>query len=118
RRARARFLTWWRYRNRWAIRVHACGLTLPRADSTLVPRLEAVEIGTALDRLRVRMLEGQCPDDYYSRTDRIAHTFGASECRTTIIGPGIVELALRHTDSLAQPVSLPRSGAHDRREAA
>ncbi|RDI64043.1 hypothetical protein [Nocardia pseudobrasiliensis] len=118
RRARARFLTWWRYRNRWATRVHACGLTLTWGDSTLVPRLEAVEIGVALDRLRVRMLEGQCPDDYYSRAERIAHTFGASECRTSIVGPGIVALVLRHADSLAAPVSLPRSGGHGRKEAA
>ncbi|KZM73277.1 hypothetical protein [Nocardia terpenica] len=107
-RARARFLTWWRYRRCWAKYLGSCKLTVVREDSTLVPRLVTAQIGTALDRVRVRMLEGQCPADYESRVDRIAHTFGAHECRATIVGPGLVELVLRRADSLADTITLPR----------
>ncbi|MFI5777407.1 hypothetical protein [Nocardia sp. NPDC051570] len=117
-RARARFLTWWRYRRCWAQYLRACNLTVTREDSTLVPRLVTVRIGDALDRVRVRMLEGQCPADYESRVDRIAHTFGAHGCRATIVGPGLMELVLRRTDSLAETITLPRLNDGYRKDAA
>jgi hypothetical protein len=108
RRARARFLTWFRYRRRWAKLLQACNLTIDRDDATFVPRLVGVQVGDATDRLQVRMLAGQCPDDYENRTAHLAHAFGALECRATIIGPGVVELAFRHADSLAETIELPR----------
>ncbi|MBF6334236.1 hypothetical protein [Nocardia transvalensis] len=107
-RARRRFLAWWRYRSRWSRRLQACHLTVIRGESTLVPRLVGVEIGEAVDRLRVRMLEGQCPDDYANRTAHIAHAFGAHDCRATVIGPGVMELVMRQRDSLAETIALPR----------
>ncbi|WP_433681200.1 hypothetical protein [Nocardia sp. CA-119907] len=98
RRARHRFLTWFRYRRRWTRLMTACHLSIDRSEHTLVPALRSVEIGESVDRLRVRMLEGHCP----------AHAFGALECRATITGPGTVELVMRQSDSLAKAIDLPR----------
>ncbi|WP_280255195.1 hypothetical protein [Nocardia wallacei] len=106
-RARARFLAWWRYRRLWTKRLHACHLTVRDDEAVWVPRLVGVEIGESLDRLRVRMLPGQCPDDYNNRVERIAHTFGAHACRATVAGPSVMELVLRQSDSLTETITLP-----------
>ncbi|WP_433622963.1 hypothetical protein [Nocardia sp. CA-120079] len=107
RRARTRFLTWFRYRRRWARLTHACHLSISREDWTLVPKLVSVEIGDSVDRLRVRMLEGHCPADFENRVEHLAHAFGAQECRAVIVGPGTVELVMRQADSMAEPIALP-----------
>ncbi|QIS09391.1 hypothetical protein [Nocardia arthritidis] len=109
-RARSRFLRWWRYTRRWDKLMDACGLAITRDDITRTPVLTVARIGDVVDRLRVRMLAGQCPDDYDNRTDRLAHAFGALECRASIVGPGTVELVMRHGDSLAETIALPEIG--------
>ncbi|MFI5535297.1 hypothetical protein ACIA5H_02795 [Nocardia sp. NPDC051900] len=108
RRARVRFLTWFRYRRRWARLMTACHLSIDRNDRTFIPRLLSADIGPVTDRVRVRMLDGHCPADFENRVSHLAHAFGALDCRATITGPGIVELALRRSDSLAETVILPR----------
>ncbi|MGY1869830.1 hypothetical protein ACW9HK_32550 [Nocardia gipuzkoensis] len=108
RRARARFLTWFRYRRRWAKLMSACHLSIDRGDRTFIPRLLSVEIGAATDRVRVRMLDGHCPADFENRVSHLAHAFGALQCRATVAGPGTVELAFRRSDSLANTIALPR----------
>lgn len=107
-RARTRFLTWFRYRRRWSLLLEACSLTITRDDKTLVPRLLSVRIGTSVDVVRVRMLNGHCPADWTNRVEHLAHAFGALECRATIAAPAVVELAFRLDDSLAHPIDLPR----------
>lgn len=119
RRARTRFLRWWRYTRRWDTLLAACKLTVPGDNSTFIPRLLSVDIGHTVDRLRVRMLAGQCPEDYENRVVRLAHSFGALECRATIIGPGVMELVMRQADSLSQPIAVPRiDGGHWRKDIA
>ncbi|MGW5221599.1 hypothetical protein ACWEQA_27375 [Nocardia sp. NPDC004085] len=108
RRARSRFLTWFRYRRRWARLMTACHLSIDRGNRTFIPRLLGVQIGPATDRVRVRMLDGHCPADFENRVSHLAHAFGALDCRATITGPGTVELAFRRSDSLAETVILPR----------
>ncbi|MFI2478166.1 hypothetical protein [Nocardia xishanensis] len=107
RRAQHRFLTWLRYRRRWTRLMTACHLTVTTDDRTTVPRLLGVQIGGSVDRVRVRMLPGHCPADWENRTAHLAHAFGAEECRVTITGPALVELAFRQGDSLAEPIALP-----------
>lgn len=106
RRARSRFLAWHRYRRPWATRLDDCHLTSNQGQAVKIPRLIGVEIGESIDRVRVRMLSGQCPEDWTNRTAHLGHAFGAQECKATITGPGHVELVFRHRDSLAQPVPL------------
>ncbi|MEU6833060.1 hypothetical protein ABZ894_30820 [Nocardia beijingensis] len=108
RRARVRFLTWFRYRRRWARLMTACHLSIDRGNRTFIPRLLGVQIGPATDRVRLRMLDGHCPADFENRVSHLAHAFGALDCRATITGPGTVELAFRRSDSLAETVILPQ----------
>ncbi|WP_280256158.1 hypothetical protein [Nocardia wallacei] len=112
-RARTRFLIWWRYRRHWASHLNACHLTVRDDETVRVPRLVAAEIGATVDRLTVRMLPGQCPDDYTNRVSPLAHTFGAQECRASVVGPGVLELVLRQSDSLAEPITLPTADGPD-----
>jgi hypothetical protein len=86
----------------------ACGLTVTTEAGTRTPKLLAVEIGHATDRVRLRMLEGQAPADYEHRADAISHAFRADQCHASIIGPATVELTFRHGDALADAVLLPR----------
>ncbi|MET8875584.1 hypothetical protein [Nocardia sp. NPDC004604] len=125
RRARVRFLIWWRYRRRWSKFVTACGLSVTYDDGTLVPRLAAVDIGDYQDRLQVRMLAGQCPADYENRTIKLAHAFGVEHCYASIVGPGTVGLIFRHhdahtdTDSRTNTIEVPRiDGGLRRKDAA
>ncbi|WP_216911838.1 hypothetical protein [Nocardia noduli] len=106
-RARSRFLAWFRYRRRWTRMLSACGLQVVFGEQVATPRLAGVRVGAFTDRVTVRMLPGQCPDDYTGRTAHLAHAFGVLECRAVIVGPSTVELAFRHRDSLAEPVTLP-----------
>ncbi len=109
RRARSRFLRWYRYRRQWSKFLDDCELSgrdeLGR--SVRIPRLLGVAIGETTDTVRVAMLTGQCPDDWANRASHLAHAFRASECRVSITGPARVELVFRHADSLAEPVSAP-----------
>ncbi|WP_216911310.1 hypothetical protein [Nocardia noduli] len=120
-RARTRFLAWLRYRRRWTRMLSACGLQVTYGEQVATPRLASVRVGAFTDRVTVRMLPGQCPDDYTGRTAHLAHAFGVLECRAVVVGPSTVELAFRHHDSLAQPVTLPRTSVEwlwDEKEAA
>lgn len=106
-RARTRFLRWFRYRRRWARLMTACKLTDRDADALYVPSIRNIVIGAYIDRVQVRMLPGQSPEDYHLRAVRLAHAFGALECRPVDVGPAVVELVFRHRDSLAAPIPLP-----------
>ncbi|MGW5229633.1 hypothetical protein ACWEP5_32475 [Nocardia niigatensis] len=106
-RARTRFLRWFRYRRRWARLMTACKLTDGDADALYVPSIRNIVIGEYIDRVQVRMLPGQSPEDYHLRAVRLAHAFGALECRPVDVGPAAVELVFRHRDSLAAPIPLP-----------
>ncbi|MBF6212241.1 hypothetical protein IU433_17505 [Nocardia puris] len=106
-RARVRFLRWYRYRRRWTRLMTACKLTdhHPDTGTPCAPRLRTVVIGEHIDRVRVAMLPGQSPEDYHLRTERLAHAFGAHDCRALDAGPAAVELVFRHGDPLAEPVT-------------
>lgn len=106
-RIRSRFLTWFRYRRRWAKLLTACGLSTRDGDRVLVPRLVSVQIGATTDSVRARMLPGHSPESWTNRADSLAHGFGARQARIRFAGPGVVEIAFRRSDSLADPVVVP-----------
>ncbi|MGW5923842.1 hypothetical protein ACWFPY_33030 [Nocardia fluminea] len=103
-RIRSRFLTWSRYRRRWVTMTTACGLSTRDGDRTFIPRLVSVQIGDTLDIVRARMLPGHCPDTWIHRADHFAHGFGAQKAKVALVGPGLVEITFRRSDSLADPV--------------
>ncbi|MFD5179780.1 hypothetical protein ACFWM1_28510 [Nocardia sp. NPDC058379] len=106
-RIRSRFLTWHRYRRRWVKLLTACGLSTRDGDRVFVPRLVSVRIGDSTDTVRARMLPGHSPESWTSRTDSLAHGFGAQQARIRFAGPGVVEISFRRSDSLAAPVVVP-----------
>ncbi|MGF0317516.1 hypothetical protein [Nocardia fluminea] len=106
-RIRSRFLAWFRYRRRWATMTTACGLSIRDGERVFIPRLVSVEIGESLDTVRARVLPGHCPDTWTHRADHFAHGFGAQKAKVALVGPGLVEITFRRSDSLADPVLVP-----------
>ncbi|TDP32338.1 hypothetical protein [Nocardia ignorata] len=106
-RIRSRWLGWFRYRRRWATLLTACDLATRDGDRVFVPRLVSVRIGDSIDIVRTRMLPGHSPDTWFNRRDHLAHGFGAQQARVNLAGPGQIEIAFRHDDSLADPVVVP-----------
>ncbi|MFD6272385.1 hypothetical protein [Nocardia asteroides] len=102
-RIRSRWLTWFRYRRRWASVMRACSLTKSGGDTVEVPRLVSAHIGESLDTVRAKMLPGHSPADWENRADHIAHAFGTRHAAVAIVGPALVELTFRRRDSLSEP---------------
>jgi DNA segregation ATPase FtsK/SpoIIIE, S-DNA-T family len=85
-----RFLGWpwrgaWRhrlvYRRGWQPAMVTCGLAIRVNGREFVPALLRVTSTATVDRVRVRMLSGQVPEDYAQMSERLARTFGAAACR-------------------------------------
>ncbi|WP_405151051.1 hypothetical protein OG308_15725 [Nocardia salmonicida] len=103
-RIRSRWLTWFRYRRRWAAVMDACLLTKKDGDRVSVPRLIGVRIGESLDTVRVKMLPGHAPSDWENRAEHLAHAFGTRHAQASVVGPSLVEITFRRSDSLVDPV--------------
>lgn len=59
------------------------------------------------DRVRVRMIAGQAPQQWENHADGLAHSFKANSCRVRVVKPGRLELDLIHHDPLIHPVPVP-----------
>ncbi|MCP2305000.1 DNA segregation ATPase FtsK/SpoIIIE, S-DNA-T family [Actinokineospora globicatena] len=75
-----------------------------------LPRLRRTRSEGWRDRVRVRMVKGQAPEQWEARASGLAHSFRARSCRVRVIKPGTIELDLVHSDPLAPPVTLPQLG--------
>jgi S-DNA-T family DNA segregation ATPase FtsK/SpoIIIE len=64
------------------------------------PKLERIESGPWMDRLRIRMLPGQTPEDWESQIDGIAHAVGARDGRIRVHSPGRIVAELAYGDPL------------------
>jgi DNA segregation ATPase FtsK/SpoIIIE, S-DNA-T family len=85
-----RFVGWpwrgaWRhrlvYRRGWQPAMVTCGLAVRVNGREFIPALLRVSSTATVDRVRVRMLSGQVPEDYAEMSERLARTFGAAACR-------------------------------------
>lgn len=78
-------LTAWRrsfvYRPGWASTMHTCGLSIASDSGPVVPVLLKVTCSEATDRLVVRMLGGQSPEEFQKQAEKIAYSFGARTAR-------------------------------------
>ncbi|MFI6216628.1 hypothetical protein ACIBCD_31920 [Nocardia brasiliensis] len=99
-------VAWWRYGRCWTRQLTACHLVVLARESVLVPERVRVDIGAETDRVLARMLPGQCPADWFSRSLDLAAAFGADHCRTDLVGPSTVELLFYHADSPQDGVIL------------
>ena len=74
----------------------------------VTPKLERVDIGAWVDRLRVRMLPGQIPADWEEAAEGIAHALGARDGRIRVAGPGRITIELAHSRPAGRGGAGPR----------
>jgi DNA segregation ATPase FtsK/SpoIIIE, S-DNA-T family len=120
----ASWRAWRIYGRRWRSVMTLTGLTDSYAGEDLVPKLERVVARDGHDRLIVRMIEGQHPDDYTAAAERLAHSFGIRTCRARrvvdhrgLAVPGAMWLDMHYRDPLVEPLpAIPLPAADDGRE--
>ena len=78
---RGRWRAWWCYRRRWEAVMNVAGLAPWYRGRILVPVLGKVAATRYTDRVAVRLVSGQCAEDFAQRADNLAHGFGALICR-------------------------------------
>ena len=96
----------WAYGVRWRTVMMLSGLGGRFDGGEFLPRVVRVRAGRNFDRVRVRIVAGQQPEDWARRADALAHAFGARSCQVTALAgrPGCVELAIGRRDPLAAVV--------------
>ncbi|MCE7008269.1 cell division protein FtsK [Kibdelosporangium philippinense] len=75
------------------------------------PKLKRVRSEGWRDKVRVKMIKGQAPEQWAQRASGLAHSFHANSCRVRVIKPGRIELDLIHSDPLTRPIPLPAMAA-------
>jgi len=109
RRLRSGWRRWWVYERRWRSTMTLSGLgKRMRLRRDAVPRIEKVTSTRWGDRVLVRLLLGQCTEDFERAAPELAHSFGASSCRVREDRPARLWLEFSTRDPLREPVpALP-----------
>ncbi len=98
----------WRYRRRWPSVMTIAGLAELYQARVLLPVLGKVTTTGHVDRVAVRLVSGQSPDDFAHVAENLAHGFGAMLCRIRQAHQGYLVLEFVRQDALAAPVpALP-----------
>ncbi|ALG07445.1 hypothetical protein [Kibdelosporangium phytohabitans] len=63
-----------------------------------LPKLQRVWSQGWRDRVQVRMVKGQVPEQWMARASGLAHSFHANACQVLVTGPGRIELELVYAD--------------------
>ncbi|WP_322788473.1 FtsK/SpoIIIE domain-containing protein [Allokutzneria albata] len=95
------------YAWQWRTVMRLSDLTKSVRGAEFRPKLGRVRSDGWRDRVRVRMVKGQAPEQWELRASGLAHAFGASSCRVRVRKPGRLELDLVHRDPLVRPVGVP-----------
>jgi len=103
---RCRWVRWWVYERRWRHTMILSGLgKRTRAGvRESVPKIQTVKSSHWCDRVLVRLLLGQCTEDFERAAPGLAHSFGARSCRVREEGPGRVWLEFMTADPLIETV--------------
>lgn len=108
RRLRSPWVRWWTYERRWRNTMLLSGLGKRTRVREAVPKIQRVTSTSWCDRVSVRMLLGQCTEDFEKAAPELAHSFGAVSCRVREDRPGRVWLEFSTSDPLAETVpALP-----------
>jgi S-DNA-T family DNA segregation ATPase FtsK/SpoIIIE len=108
RRVRSGWRRWWVYERRWRGTMLMSGLGKRARLRDAVPRIGKVMSTRWGDRVLVRLLLGQCTEDYEQVAPELAHSFGAASCRVREERPGRVWLEFATRDPLRETVpALP-----------
>jgi DNA segregation ATPase FtsK/SpoIIIE, S-DNA-T family len=107
--------SFWAYGVRWRTAMMLSGLGGRFNGQEYVPRVVRVRAGRFSDRVTVRMVVGQQPEDWSRRLDALAHGFGARSCQVCELPrrPGYLQLVVGRLDPLAQVVAVPAPVAVD-----
>jgi S-DNA-T family DNA segregation ATPase FtsK/SpoIIIE len=98
----------WLYRRRWPGVMTISGLAELYRARVLLPVLGKVTATSHVDRVAVRLVSGQSPDDFAHVADNLAHGFGALLCRIREARAGSLVLEFVRKDALATPIpALP-----------
>lgn len=92
------------YGRRWHPAMVTCGLAVVLDGREYLPRVRRVVSTAHVDRVLVKVLPGQAPEQYEACTSQMAHTFGALRCRVVLDQPGRIWLEFTHSDALAETV--------------
>src|SRR4051794_6012000 len=99
---------WWVYERRWRGAMTRSGLGKRDRVRDGVPQIGRVASTRWGDRVLVRLLLGQCTEDFERAVPELAHAFGASSCRVREDRPGRVWLEFSTRDPLREVVpALP-----------
>jgi S-DNA-T family DNA segregation ATPase FtsK/SpoIIIE len=106
--ARSGWRRWWVYERRWRGAMSLSGLGKRGRVREAVPKIQRVASTRWGDRVLVRLLLGQCTEDFERAAPELAHSFGASSCRVREERPARVWLQFTTADPLRETVpALP-----------
>ncbi|WP_353355882.1 FtsK/SpoIIIE domain-containing protein [Intrasporangium sp. DVR] len=92
------------YARMWQPAMVTCGLDTRMGGEEYLPRIRRVVSTPYVDRVLVKILPGQSPEQYENATSQLAHTFSSVRCRVVLDRPGRLWLEFTHGDSLAEIV--------------
>jgi S-DNA-T family DNA segregation ATPase FtsK/SpoIIIE len=104
-RARSGWRRWRVYERHWRTTMLHSGLSKHRgARRDAVPRIERVVSNEWCDKVRIRLVRGQCTEDFERAAPGLAHAVGAKACRVREDRPGRLWLHFQIDDPLAEIV--------------
>ncbi|MGW6449375.1 FtsK/SpoIIIE domain-containing protein [Lentzea sp. NPDC055074] len=110
-----RVLTEWRrltvYVPHWCTVMRLAELAKDSRGREYRPKLRRVRSEGWRDKVRVRMIPAQSPEQWEARRDNLAHSFNARSCRVRVLRPSVLELDFIHSDPLSRPVAVPQLAA-------
>ncbi|MEU5692126.1 FtsK/SpoIIIE domain-containing protein [Actinosynnema sp. NPDC020468] len=95
------------YVPRWRMVMRLADLTKEGGGREYRPTLRRVRSEGWRDRVRVRMVPAQSPEEWELRREGLAHSFGAQSCRVRVVRPRVIELDFVHSDPLARVLRVP-----------
>jgi S-DNA-T family DNA segregation ATPase FtsK/SpoIIIE len=95
------------YTQQWRSVMRLSNLTGTARGKEHLPRLRRTRSEGWRDKVRVRMIKGQSPEQWEAHASGLAHSFGASSCRVRVVKPGVIELDMIHSDPLATVLRAP-----------
>ncbi|TWP51562.1 cell division protein FtsK [Lentzea tibetensis] len=107
-----RLLTEWRratvYVPQWRTVMRLADLAKENRGKEYRPKLRRVRSEGWRDKVRVRMIPAQSPEQWEARRDNLAHSFNSKSCRVRVLKPRVLELDFIHSDPLTRPVAVPQ----------
>jgi S-DNA-T family DNA segregation ATPase FtsK/SpoIIIE len=99
------------YACQWRTVTRLSELTKDKRGKEYRPKLGRVRSDGWRDRVRVKMVKGQAPEQWELHASGLAHSFKANSCRVRVRKPGHLELDFVHGDPLARPIPVPSLAA-------